>query len=152
MPPNSPFYENIDKTVQAVMAVRRQAHGAAAVVAAWNDSASCCKDGLDILISHQKAIPVIFKAQSGGTKELASAITQAAKMDGAVLVNALSGEVYALAAILDGPSCVKGSPSRGARFNSLKNFTCFMSNCEIVSFIFSSDGGTDIFSGQTFRR
>lgn len=149
--PPGPFYKNIAKTVQAVLAVRRQAHGAAAVVAAWTDPASCCKQQLDTLISHQKAIPVDFQPLPSSSKKLTAAITQAAKMDGAVLIDALSGEVYTLAVILDGPSCVDGSPSRGARYNSLKNFTCFMSKSNIVSFVFSSDGGMDIFSGQTFR-
>lgn len=147
-PPGGPFYGNLGKTVQAVMAVRRQTHGAAAVVAAWRDPGSSCKKRLDVLISDQKAIPAEFKVPSGGPKKLAAAITQAAKMDGAVLIDALSGEVYALAVILDGLSCVEGNPERGARFNSLKNFTYSISDSEIVSFVFSSDGGMDIFSSR----
>lgn len=150
-PPDRPFDTNISKTVQAVMSVRQQAHGAAAVVAAWRDENGPCRARLEKLIAHQKAIQVEFKKLPDGSRELASAITQAAKMDGAVLIDAQSGEVCALAVILDGPSCVEGNPSRGARFNSLKNFTASLSGQGIASFVFSSDGGMDIFSGKTIQ-
>ena len=133
------------------MSVRRQTHGAAAVVAAWNDPNSRCKVRLEKLIAHRKTIQVEFKKLTLESQELANAITQAAKMDGAVLIDAQSGEVCALAVILDGLSCVEGSPSRGARFNSLKNFTASLSRQGIVSFVFSSDGGMDIFSGKTIQ-
>lgn len=142
---------NISKTVRAVMSVRRQAHGAAAVVAAWRDADSPCRARLETLIAHQKAIQVAFKELPDDSRELTGAITQAAKMDGAVLIDARSGEVCALAVILDGFSCIEGTPSRGARFNSLKNFTATLSGQGIVSFVFSSDGGMDIFSGKTIR-
>lgn len=150
-PSGGPFDTNICKTVQAVLSVRRQAHGAAAVVAAWRDADNPCRARLETLITHQKAIQVAFKGLPDDFQELANAITEAAKMDGAVLIDAQSGEVCALAVILDGLSCIDGVPSRGARFNSLKNFTATLSGQGIVSFVFSSDGGMDIFSGKTIQ-
>lgn len=126
---------------RTVLSISRQDHGAAAVVADWDKGK--CKKRLQKLIKYGKAIPVCVQTPLDDMDVL----TRAAKMDGAVIINANSGQVVALAAILDGLTCVQGNPSRGARYNSVRNFTKSF-NVPMASFVFSSDGGIDLFSAE----
>lgn len=135
--------KNLDRLTGIAQSVRKQHHGAALVIADWGER-SVCKTTLERLKRHRKVLPVTFT----GSEDQAVAITCAAKMDGAVLADIRSGQIIALAAILDGKSCVAGDASRGARYNSIANATCLLRDCkahpEVVSFVFSSDGGMDI--------
>ena len=74
-------------------------------------------------------------------------------MDGTIIVDMSEGKIKYLATIVDGVSRVKGDSSRGARFNSIKNFTYDMAsnNIPIVSAVFSEDGGEDIFEGRILK-
>lgn len=135
---------NLDRLTRITMSVRKQRHGAALVVADWDREP--CRTTLDRLKRHRKAVPVSFTA----LEDRSTAITCAAKMDGAVLADIRSGQIVALAVILDGESCIKGDTSRGARYNSIANTTRLLrfsdTEPEVVSFVFSSDGGMDILS------
>lgn len=135
--------KNLERLTNIVQSVKKQHHGAALVVADWERRPKC-RQILDRLKQHKKALPVTF-AETGSQS---IAITCAAKMDGAVLADIQSGQIVALATILDGKSCVKGEPSRGARYNSIANATRLLraskAHPEVVSFVFSSDGGMDI--------
>lgn len=137
--------ENLSCLINIVQAVRKQHHGAALIIADWENQTKC-RETLGRLKRHKKVLPVDFSA----TEDPSTAITCAAKMDGAILADIRSGQVIALAAILDGKSCIKGDPSRGSRYNSIANATrllrCSATHSEVVSFVFSSDGGMDILS------
>lgn len=134
--------KHIEDLTCIVQSVQKQRHGAALVIADW--SRELCQTTLDRLKRHNKAVPVAFTISEAQI----SAITSAAKMDGAILADISSGQIIAVATIMDGQSCVKGDTSRGSRYNSIANATALLrlseSDPEVVSFVFSSDGGTSI--------
>lgn len=135
--------ENLNHLTEIVQSVQKQHHGAAVVLADWGKRAKC-RTTLQRLKEHKKAIPVTF----AGSGDQLVAVTCAAKMDGAILVDIRNGQIVALATILDGESCVEGDTSRGSRYNSIANATRLLrvsaERSEVVSFVFSSDGGMDI--------
>ena len=69
-----------------------------------------------------RIVPISFVDLSGK----AGVIKSLTAIDGALLVS-LSGECYAIGAILDGEVCSEGSTARGARYNSLANYVTWKS-------------------------
>ena len=130
--------EQISKLAKTISYISRQKHGAAAVVANWNNEE--CQTRLNLLLESKKALPICMDTMGTNVDTL----THAAKMDGAVIIDVVSGKVVAVATILDGQTAAKasGDPSRGSRFNSIKTFVNSISE-PIAAFVFSSDGGMD---------
>lgn len=133
--------EKMDQLVEIIRAVEKQRHGAAVLVADWRDDV--CGNYLEDLVQHDKALRVSWGPPRAGRS---GAITNAAKMDGAILVDVNSCEVVALATIVQAVTCTKGKASRGSRFNSINNAACFLKQKgeTVTAFVFSSDGGIDI--------
>lgn len=135
-----------------IIAVGKQKHGASVIVADWD--VGVCKKRLDSLAKHSKAMYVEFSLEDE------KIVTDAAKMDGSIIINVHSGAIIALATIVDGLSRVSGDQSRGARFNALKNFTYDIAypdtapteGQEVVSFVFSEDGGMNILAGKQLAK
>ena len=81
-------------------------------------------------------------------------LTKLSRMDGAFVVDVKKKNIIYLSAIVDGQAIVEGDNSRGARFNSLKNFIADISaqsmkdgkNLRAVALIFSEDGSIDAIS------
>lgn len=75
-----------------------------------------------------------------------------ASMDGAMVIDQFGVVLYA-AAILDGESCIIGNTSRGARYNSIKNFVAEFGkkNIPIIGVVMSEDGGQNILCGKQLK-
>jgi len=138
-----------DRLMASLRDLQRQPHGTAALIVrresrTWNHICD--------LARQKKAIRVRFAAdfQEAGAK--GNSLTAAARMDGAVVLDT-EGSVCFLMTILDGASCIAGDLSRGARFNSVRNFVSLFSGSEgcpeeILGVVFSSDGNMDVLSGK----
>lgn len=129
-------------------------HGAAVIVADFEDGKSSgTVSRIEQLWKDKKAMAVDFaqtayQAYNSYAKEDLDAaielISSAAAMDGAVVVD-LQGRIRYVAVILDGLSRTAGDLSRGARFNSIKNFVVDLSQSDrVMGIVFSEDGGVDI--------
>lgn len=132
--------------------IKKQKHGSSVVIVDLScqyKHKNILVKRLDNLVKHDKAIQ-INKSKFNITD---NSITNAAKMDGTIIVDISEGKIIYLATIVDGLSKIKGDSSRGARFNSIKNFTydIAMENIPIVSAVFSEDGGEDIFQGSNLK-
>ena len=131
----------MDQLVDIVRAVEKQRHGAAVLVADWRDGVS--GKNLEDLTRDSKSMQVFW---SNSKADRRGVITNAAKMDGAVLADVNCGKVVALATIMQAATCAKGKASRGSRYNSINNAVCSLcgQGGKVVAFVFSSDGGMDI--------
>lgn len=129
------------KTLQEVM---KQRHGSSAIVVKCKNN---IEEHFSKLSKHNKAIKVEKFLDNNGVKE-------AAHMDGAIVIDFDTSEIKYLAVIVDGESSIPGDMSRGARFNSIKNFTYNIASDKIpiVSIVFSEDGGYDIFEGKNLLK
>lgn len=139
--------EKMDQLVDIIRAVEKQRHGAAILVAEWQDN-DVCEQYIENLFKHNKALPVSW----GNSKAVRNGvITNASKMDGAILADVKSCKVIALAAIVQATTCTEGMLCRGSRYNSINNVAHFLykrnsETVKVIAFVFSSDGGMDILS------
>ena len=134
---------DFETAAETIMAVGKQTHGAAVIVAQWTDNPKL-RDNLSRLIKNAQVVPVRFST-------IVPSLTEAAKMDGAVLLDLnKKPQVIAINTIVDGRSCLPGVLDRGSRYNSIRNFIADNSilcdeNIRMAGFVFSSDGGMDSF-------
>jgi len=72
-------------------------------------------------------------------------ITRVTSIDGALLIDR-SGICHAIGVILDGLASPKGTPSRGARFNSAIRYveSAKSANTEVLAIVVSEDGSVDV--------
>lgn len=140
---------SVERLVGALRELQRQRHGTAALIIREHSRTwkHICE-----LAKQKKATRVRFTDdfRKAGTK--GNPLIAAARMDGGIVLNT-EGRVCFLMAILDGTSCIAGDLSRGARYNSIRNFVCLYSESEgspeeILGVVFSSDGAMDILSGK----
>ena len=119
-------------------------HGAAIIIADFNNAKQIQKR-LKKLHQDKKAMAVNFSQdiyQNAALDTAIENISSAAAMDGAVVID-LQGRIRYVAVILDGRSKVVGDLSRGARYNSIKNFV-YSLNDLVIGIVLSEDGGADI--------
>lgn len=107
-------------TIETIVdAARQQKHGTSIIIS------ECAEEEAYRLAKYSRAIrivPISFVDLSGK----AAVIKSLTAIDGALLLS-LSGECYAIGAILDGEVCSEGSTARGARYNSLANYVAWKS-------------------------
>lgn len=140
---------NVEKLVNSLLELQWQRHGTSALIVrresrTWNHICD--------LARQKKATRVRFSGdfQKAGGK--GNPLTAAARMDGAVIIDT-EGNICFLMTILDGESCIAGDLSRGARYNSVRNFVSLFSWSEgspeeILGVVFSSDGNMDVLAGK----
>lgn len=141
--------DSIERLVASLRELQRQRHGTAALII---KEKSCTWWHICDLAKQKKATHVRFVGDAQKTGAKGNPLMAAARMDGAVVLNT-EGRVCFLMTILDGMSCIAGDLSRGARYNSVRNFVCLYSEVEgrpeeILGVVFSSDGNMDILSGK----
>lgn len=78
--------------------------------------------------------------------------TGIAKIDGALILDE-KGDCHSFGVILDGETIIEGSPARGARYNSTKNYIVgknkLNNSDKYVGIVMSEDGMVDIFDPDT---
>lgn len=121
-------------------------HGAALVLLDGTNSNSSILNWLGDLKKFKKMISIETSNFDGNY----SFFEKTSAMDGAVVLDVTTAKVISVGAIVDGKTKVEGDPSRGSRYNSLKNFTYIMAEFgePIVTVVFSEDGDRYIFSGK----
>lgn len=144
---------SVKRLVESLWELQRQRHGTAALIV--REQSPTWKHICD-LAKQKKATRVRFANDFGKTGTKGNPLTAAARMDGAVVLST-GGRVCFLMTILDGTSCIAGDLSRGARYNSVRNFVCLFSGSEnrpeeILGVVFSSDGNMDILPGKELVR
>lgn len=147
---NKPEYDEYKGLMKTLCVLQKQ-HGAAVIIIDFEDGQSEeALKRIHKLEEDLKAMKITFRHPS--EHDLKNAICHAAKMDGAVIVD-LHGQLRYLATILDGNSCISGELSRGARFNSVRNFVASVAasgDDKIIGIILSADGGIDTISPMHF--
>lgn len=112
--------EGDPNTIKAIVdEAKQQKHGTSIIIS------ECAEEEAERLAKYSRAIrivPISFAERSG----ISGVIQALTAIDGALLVS-LSGECYAIGAILDGEVCSDGSTARGARYNSLANYVTWKS-------------------------
>lgn len=134
---DNPQYDYSSLT-KAIKNISTQKHGTSAIIIDCDNCSDCFQKRLDLLMNAQRLI----KIETGSQFDNFKAVT---RMDGAIILG-LDGKPYYLAVLVDGNTVVKGSVERGARYNSIKNFTALAAKdyeTKIVSVVFSEDGGFD---------
>lgn len=80
-------------------------------------------------------------------------ITEITSIDGAIILD-ITGKCYAFGVILDGNAIIHGSPSRGARYNSAKNYIAWKNeneqNHKYMAVVISEDGMVNTFPTDSF--
>lgn len=138
-----------ERLAELLQELRQQRHGTAALIVrkggrTWNHICDLAKQ--------KKATRVSFASDMHKAGAKGSSLVAAARMDGAVVMST-EGDVCFLMTILDGESCIAGDLSRGARYNSVRNFVRLFSRSEenpeeILGVVFSSDGNMDVLAGK----
>lgn len=141
--------DSIERLMASLVELQRQQHGTAALIV---HKESCTWNHICDLAKQKKATRVRFAVDLRKAGVKGNPLTAAARMDGAIVMET-EGSVGFLMTILDGESCIAGDLSRGARYNSVRNFvSCFSGSEEnpeeILGVVFSSDGSIDVLPGK----
>lgn len=118
-------------------------HGAIIIVAnnANSEAKRLCKLNRGILVNPFRIFDVNQQT-----------ITDLTSIDGAIMLDN-SGHCYAFGVILDGRATIPGAPSRGARYNSAKNYIALKakgkSDHKFMAVVISEDGMIDVFASDS---
>lgn len=139
---------SIDKKrlTDLITPIYESGHGAAIVLIDGNNIKGKINDWIRNLDSYKKMITLDFSHFDNNS----SLLNNTSAMDGAIIVDAVNSKVIAVGAIVDGKTSMCGDPSRGSRYNSLKNFTYIMADYRepILSVVISEDGDKYVFAGK----
>lgn len=133
--------ENYKCTVKEIVRIlQQQKHGTSAILLDGN----CIKREVDRLCNVNRGIPVYpFDFRTGDRNKIGLT-----NIDGALLLDE-NGICYAIGIIVDGKVIKKGENGRGARYNSIDNYICWLKRemypeSSPIGIVVSEDGMVDV--------
>lgn len=131
------FFPEIEKNkiVHCILKAQQQKHGTTIILLEY------AKEEAERLCSFKRGIAI----ECVDLYKHLNLIKQITSIDGAIILD-FDCKCYAIGVILDGPAVIEGTSSRGARYNSAKNYIAIQakSNKKGVAIIISEDKTIDL--------